>query len=181
MQANFMKYAIQELSPHILKMLKHYGIIATWGYKPHAFSAFNVQFEVKGSVYAMARQRSKTSGSSVSSGAGKSEEVQWYNVRFEPDEIAVIQQEADDLPALCSRLASIFLSGSDFSVRYNPARKNFSAFIIAPPSAADSVRSGISAFGGTYTQALSAVLYKRDLFALSPERYTLSGQSLGIG
>lgn len=181
MDGNFLKYAVRELSPHIATSLKHYRIIARWGHKPPSFNFLSLDWQVKDTVYAMARTKSKNPANSAKPPAGKPVEVQWLNYKFSQDDVAIVLEEAQDVPALCARLASVFISGDDFSVRFNPARKNFSAYAISGASNADGVRIGLSAFAGSVPEAISAILYKRDLFISSPENFTQSGQSMGIG
>lgn len=105
----------------------------------------------------------------------------WANMRLTSDDEPLIIEDAGDIGSLCTRLAGIFVTGSDFSLRFNPARGNYSGFIISALRDGDNSRVGISAYGPTIELTLSAILYKFDLYQQSPEKFSQGSQSLGIG
>lgn len=173
-------YLIRELSPYLHKRLRR---VVSWGNSP-TFANLNfyqIERELRGENVTMARKKSGANGANAGTSANGKNNVTWLNYKLTPEDVATVVSDCDDTPALCARLAGLFASGADFSIRYVPERKNFSAFAISLARGDDNLRTGISAFGGDVWQALSAVLYKCDLYASEPEAFAQSGANLGIG
>jgi len=173
-------YLIQELAPYMLKRMRR---AANWGKSPTFanLSFHQIERELRGQNVTMARKKSGADGTYGKSTATAKNNVTWLNYKLASEDTPIVLAEADDTSALCTRLAGLFASGADFSIRYVPERKNFSAFAISLARTDDGVRIGISAFGGTIWQALSSLLYKCDIYASEPEKLTQSGGNLGIG
>jgi hypothetical protein len=173
-------YLIREITPYMLKRLRR---VVSWG-ASGTFAHMNfydVTRELRGQNVVMARPKSGKSAGSVPSAGNKGVETQWFNYRLTAEDTPVVLADCEDTQSLASRVAGLFASGADFSIRYVPERKNYSAFAIAMARSDDGVRVGVSAFGGTVWQAVAALLYKCDLYASQPEKLTPGGQNLGIG
>jgi hypothetical protein len=179
-QGNFTKYLVQALTPVMQKRLR---LVASWGNSPTfaKFSFYDIERQLRGQNVTMARAKRRNNASDMAKASQPATTVTWLNYRLSPEDTAIVIDDTNDISALASRVAGLFASGSDFSVRYVPERKNFSAFAITMARADDNVRIGISAFGGDVWQAIAALLYKCDLYAEQPEKLTVSGQNLGIG
>lgn len=174
------KYLIRELTPY---MHKHIRSIELWGHSQTFAntSFFRIAKLLRGQNVNMARAKSKKSEGTTGSDRGSAQPVQWLNYRLTPEDTAIVLSDCDSTARLAARLSGLFASGSDFSIRYVAERKNFSAFAIEMARDDGGVRIGISAFGGTVWQAISALLYKCDLYATEPEKLAQSGAHLGIG
>lgn len=181
MQGNWTKYFVREHSLTLLKQLRvfaFYGKLT--GAKP--YSSFEFERLLGKEYHVMARKKSTYSDTKNAPGVqARNNNAVWLNYRPSAEDVGVILSDAEDPEQLCARLASIFAHGADFSVRYVPDRKNWSAFCISAPSAVDNRRTGISAFGGTVWQALSALLFKVDLLRQDPDALTESGGGAGVG
>ena len=173
-------YLVRELAPYLLKRLK---ATHRWGQSPTFgnLNFYTIERELRGENVTMARGKSKSNAGNGQTSGNKKPETQWVNYRLSPEDTPIVLADCEDISALSVRLAGLFASGADFSVRYVPERKNFSAFAIAAARADDNIRIGISAFGGDVWQAISALLYKCDLYAENPAAFAQSGQNLGIG
>lgn len=180
MQGLYTKYLVRAIEPQMRKWTRN---LASFGHSA-AFAATNFNqfaYIYLGEEHVMARKsRSKFGSASDGSKSVKVTTV-WANYKLTHDDVALVISDAAEQEKIATRLASLFAQGADFSVRHNPERKNFSAFAISLPGANDGIRIGISAFGGDVWQAVAAVLYKCDLYASSPEKFTESGQGVGIG
>lgn len=131
--------------------------------------------------HTMARSKSQKSSKAAGNAPQIANTTEWANMRLTSDDAPYITEEAKDLPSLVIRLCPIFLTGADFSIRFNPLRQNYSAFIISPENSDGTARVGISAFGPDIATTLSAVLYKFELYQQSPEKFAAGVQSLGFG
>lgn len=129
----------------------------------------------------MARKSSGKSSSAENPSKVTSIQTRWFNYRLTETDIPAVISDCDEPKELAVRLGGLFARDVDFSLRYDSKRKNWSAFAIYPQFEGGDFRTGISAFGGTNLQALSALLYKCDLLESTPEAFTESGQNLGIG
>lgn len=129
----------------------------------------------------MARKKSQSNTATGGGAKSKTAETNWLNYKLTPDDVGIVVGDTEDLQQLVGRLAGLFAHGADFSVRYVPDRQNWSAFCISPAVEGGAGRTGISAFGGSQWQALSALLYKVDLHRNNPDAFTASGKGLGIG
>jgi len=152
-----------------------------WFEKSDKFSTFLLDYYWGTGNVTMARKRATVATHTSKSAAGKSKPAVWYNYKLTQEDVGTILSDCDDVGGLCTRLAGIFASGADFSIRYVPERKNYSAFVIAVGREDDSERIALSAFGGTVWQALASVLFKCDLLTQSPEAFGKSGENLGLG
>jgi hypothetical protein len=173
-------YLIRELTPYMLKRIRR---VVNWGQSPTfaRMSFYDVSRELRGQNVIMARSKSGKHDGAATKSTKPASSVKWLNYRLTPEDTAIVLADCEELPALASRVAGLFASGADFSIRYVPERKNYSAFAIAMAREDDGVRTGISAFGGTVWQAIASLLYKCDLFASEPEKLAESGSGLGIG
>lgn len=180
-QGNYTKYAVQALQPLMLKQLKRFPslIFAKTG----EGLTFNwLETIWKGQNVIMARKSNKQSGNNIGTGSGrKSVPTVWKNYRLQPEDIPAILEESGDHDSIAARISQIFVLGADFSLKCNPERGNWSAFIIEPIREGQAERIGISAFGGDQWQALACVLFKMQLFQHSPDLFAGSGSNLGIG
>lgn len=180
MQGNYNKYLIRELQPVVLKRLR---LVASWGDSATfaRISFFDIERSLRGNNVNMARGKRRNAPSTVVTSSHTKSEVKWLNYRLSPEDTGIVLSDCEDVSALATRVAGLFASGADFSVRYVPERKNFSAFAIAVARSDDGIRIGISAFGGSVWQAIASLLYKCDLYASEPEKLAESGTGLGIG
>lgn len=180
MQGNYTKYLVRAIEPQMRKWTRN---LASFGHSA-AFAATNFNqfaYIYLGEGHVMARKSRSKFGSTTDASKSPKISTVWANYKLTQDDVAIVVSDATEHEKIASRLATLFALGADFSVRHNPERKNFSAFAISLPGADDGVRVGISAFGGDVWQAIAAVLYKCDLYANAPEKFTESGQGLGIG
>lgn len=178
--SRYHKFAHDEYEFYLIRYYRWWSRVRKFQDAP-SFNGYALSAWMKENGSQMPRKNS-TGATQAASGAGiKKEDTAWANIRISPEDGAIILEESGDVLLLCSRLAALFLSGSDFSLRYNPARSNFSAFVISPAHPSTGTRTGISAFGPTSEIALSAIIYKYELYLSDPTKFTTGGGNLGIG
>lgn len=175
----YLPYAAEALSPYMGKRLRR---LRSWGNSEvfARLSFYDVQRDLKGENVLMARKMNRTKIEQNSDKTTSKTLTTWLNYRLTPGDVPVVLEDAQDQAALANRLALLFVSGVDFSIRYVPERKNFSAFVISQPDE-KGIRIGISAFGGDIFEALACVLFKADLYRDSPESFAASGGGSTIG
>jgi hypothetical protein len=175
-----MKFRAEYLTHLLLDHLKWWRTVARFCDAP-SFCSLSFIHYVGEYEYTMARKTSKSASKAMASESKQTTVTVWANMRLTADDEPLIVEDAHDISGLCARLVGVFLTGSDFSLRFNDTRGNFSAFIISPISEGNNQRTGISAYGPTIELTLAAILYKFDLFRSNPEKFTQGTQSLGLG
>jgi hypothetical protein len=146
-----------------------------------SFSFFTLNHPFQLELDQMARKRKLTTGDVPNAEKTNNTELVWVNVRFEQDELEWISELASNHAQIGERLALILISGAGFSVKANPLRSNYSAFVVGLSVANIGENCGISAFAPDALTATSAVLAKVALLHADGTRGTASGQSVGIG
>lgn len=179
-QGNYTKYLIREIAPVLKRQINsHCNSKVCPPTRPYSFYTF----ESLTKDWHIVARKTKRAGFSATSAGSKPNAlpVTWRNYKLTSDDIPVVLADTEDEAELSSRVAALWTSGADFSVKFNPDRGNWSAFSIEAPREDISERTGISAFGANQWQAIAALLYKIELYVNHPDRFASSGASLGIG
>jgi hypothetical protein len=129
----------------------------------------------------MARKSNPKHGTFSRNGGTGSSDVEWANFKFTDEEIALVIETASDVPGLMLEVAKLVIDGCDLTVKRNPDRENYSAFVIIPSGGDSGKRRGISAFATSGIDALAAVCLKYHIGKSSPDRFTFASNGLGIG
>lgn len=115
------------------------------------------------------------------SGKPKPLPVVWRNYRIPEQDIPTVLEDAQNEAKLSSRIARLWTSGADFSVKYNPERGNWSAFTIEATSEDIPDRTGISAFGANQWQAVAALFFKVDVYLTRPDKFSAGNGGSVLG
>lgn len=176
----YQKILVRELAPIVQTHFTWWGNVSKFnGIRP--FSHYFLEYELRGTVYVMARKKSGGIAASASAGNRQSNDLNWLNIPLQDGDVETVLSIAGEPKKLALELATLFASEYDFSVRYNPERKNYSAFANFVQGGADGIRVGVSAYGGTHGQAAAALLCKLHLYQSDPAAYVAGRKSLGIG
>jgi len=180
MQGNFSKYFIREYAPRFYKKLCTNAVTGAYN-GATSLASWIIERELEQDGITMARPKSGKQQSTPLNGKKPVNKTQWLNYKLSDAEIVTVLSDCEDTQELGTRLLGLFASGIGFSIRYNGDRANWSAFAISGEGGDDGASIGISAFGGSQWQALSALLYKCDVYNARPDALTESGQGMGIG
>ena len=146
-----------------------------------SFSFYSLNHPFQLELDQMARKRKPTTGDTQNAKENTASGLVWVNVRFEQDELEWIAELSANHAQIGERLAALLTEGIGFSVKHNPLRSNYSAFVVGLSVPNIGENCGISAFAPNALTATSAVLAKVALLHADGNRGTASGQSVGIG
>lgn len=137
-------------------------------------------FNHYGAENVMARSKRKPNNATGGNTAQSNGGLVWANIALDPEETALVEQLCAEPDRVGIELAQLFQKQGNFSLKYNPDRSNYSAFIVASGGDGDGVQRGISASANTGIAAAAAVLFKLRLFIADPSRGVAPSGGMGI-
>jgi len=143
---------------------------STWSYNYHA------QWE----YYTMSRPKAKSTGNSGKPVPGTGNDLQWLNIRLEEEDIATIVALSQSTDELRNELVALITNGGNFSVKLDAAAEEYSVFVSDSRGDNTGKRYGMSGRAKTPILAICAVLVKLRVWKSAPDRFTKSGEGLGI-
>jgi len=145
-----------------------------------AFSFFTLERENWNGWYTMARKAARDSRALSPRISNGKESIEWANCQLDDEDVVLIIACADNLSAIGDAFAALLAGNGDITIRRDPEKSEYSAFVTSPPRQDTGVRTGISARANTGLLVAAAVFYKVSLYKTRPDRFTKSGQNLGI-
>lgn len=146
-----------------------------------SFSFYVANHHMYREVEAMPRKRKETTNGTSTTNNTPSTPVTWINIRFEGDEVQWVTELADNANQIGTQLASLLIDGQSFSVKQNPARGNYSAFVVGLVDPTTGTHCAVSAYAPSAIAATAAVLAKVALWKAEPSRASVAGNGMGIG
>ena len=148
--------------------------------KEPAFSFFMLERENWNGWYTMARKAARNRAALSTRVSPGETGIEWANCQLDDEDVAAILESANDLSSLGDSFAALLSGNGDITIRRDAEKSEYSAFVTSPPRQDTGVRIGISARAQTGLLAAAAVFYKVSLYKSRPDRFTKSGQNLGI-
>lgn len=147
-------------------------------HRPFSFNLFS--FNHTGAENVMARKKSHSNSSSGANNGTSGTGLQWVNIVLDAEEIQAVEHLANTPDDVGHLLSELLASEGNFTVKFNPDRGNYSAFITAALNGSNGTGRGISASALTGIAAAAAVLVKLRIFRADPGRGGATGGSMGI-
>lgn len=132
-----------------------------WGYTISTWT-FLRKFEAFMSRKSKSNGSVTNNGSNSSSGTRGDVKWQWANCRLSDEDIAELEQSADDLDYLATCLIALGDDGYGVSIKTLDEGKSKCVIINRPNYPSNGRTVGVSAFGGNLRDAIVTVLYKLD-------------------
>lgn len=144
------------------------------------FSTWGQNYHGQWEYYTMPRSKAKSTVNSGKSVSHSGDDLQWLNIRLEEEDIAVIVALSQSTDELRDELVALVANGGNFSIKLDVAAQEYSVFVSDSRGDNTGKRYGMSGRAKTPILAICAVLVKLRVWKSSPDRFTKSGESLGI-
>lgn len=144
------------------------------------FSTWTYQYYEQWEWYTMPRKKANGAGATGKPVSGSNGELKWLNIRLEEEDIAAVIALADSDVEFGNELVALVAGGGNFSVKLDTVSGEYAVFVSDSRGDDTSNRYGMSGRAKTAKLAISAVLIKLRLWKSAPDRFTQSGEGLGI-
>jgi hypothetical protein len=144
------------------------------------FSTWSYEHEFGMGACIMARKKSAGSGNTQAGVKYGNGDLKWLNISLDEGDIESVLNLAQSDNELANELVRVCCTGGNFSVRYESDKNEYVCFLSDTRNDSGSNRYGLTSRAREPRHAVAAAIIKLRLYVNSPERFSVSGEGLGI-